>query len=80
MPDGWRMDKLGQAISPLEVVRNGNRTLHAVGAGVEYRDGRGGLAIATLDAPLVAPGEPSLLRLQQPPPGAPGRDAPQSLQ
>jgi hypothetical protein len=60
-PHGWRIDKLGQSISPLEVLRNGNRTLHAAGAGVEYRDKRGGLAIATLDAPLVAPGVPSLL-------------------
>jgi hypothetical protein len=55
------MDKLGQPVSPLEVVKNGNRTLHAVGAGVEYRDRRGGLAIDTLDVPLVAPGAPSLL-------------------
>lgn len=58
---GWRMEKIGQLISPLEVVRNGNRTLHAVGAGIEYRDKQGGLAIDTLDAPLVAPGTPSLL-------------------
>ncbi len=58
---GWRMEKLGQLISPLEVVRNGNRRLHAVGSGVYYEDNRGKLSIETLDAPLVAPGEPSLL-------------------
>ena len=57
----WQMDKLGQTISPLEVVRNGNRKLHAVGSGVSYHDAHGSLSIETLDAPLVAPGQPSLL-------------------
>jgi hypothetical protein len=66
---GWRMEKLGELISPLEVIRNGNRKLHAVGSGVYYHDKRGQLAIETLDAPLVAPGEPSLLDFnnRQPP-------------
>ncbi len=66
---GWTMDKLGKRISPLEVVRDGNRKLHAVGAGVFYQDERGKLDIETLDAPLVAPGEPSLLNFnnRQPP-------------
>ena len=58
---GWTMDKMGQTISPLEVLRNGNRKLHAIGNGVEYRDERGGLALQSLDSPLVAPGEMSLL-------------------
>lgn len=68
-PHGWEMDKLGQSVSPLDVVRNGNRRLHAVGTGVSYRDAHGGLMIETLDAPLVAPGEPALLRFtnRQPP-------------
>jgi len=43
------------------VIRDGNRKLHAVGAGVTYQDARGGLEIGSLDAALVAPGEPSLL-------------------
>jgi len=66
---GWTMDKLGQAVSPLEVIRNGNRKMHAVGKGVSYTDGTGGLAIETFDAALVAPGEPSLLNFnnRQPP-------------
>jgi hypothetical protein len=36
---------------------------------VRYEDRRGALAIDTLDAPLVAPGEPSLLNytVRQPP-------------
>lgn len=68
-PKGWRMDKLGELISPLEVIRNGNRKLHAVGRGVEYHDEEGGLIIETFDAPLVAPGEMSLLNFnnRQPP-------------
>ena len=52
---------MGQAISPLDIVRNGNRHLHAIGRDVRYRDRKGQLAIESLDAPLVAPGEPSLL-------------------
>lgn len=60
-PEGWMMEKLGEFISPFEVIRNGNRKLHAVGKGVEYHDERGGLIIETLDAPLVATGEMSLL-------------------
>jgi hypothetical protein len=57
----WEMDKLGEWVSPLDVIRNGNRKLHAVDSGVYYADGRSRLAIETLDAALVAPGEPSLL-------------------
>jgi len=67
--EGWMMDKLGELISPLEVIRNGNRKLHAVGNGVEYHGEEGGLIIETFDAPLVAPGEMSLLNFnnRQPP-------------
>jgi hypothetical protein len=61
MSKGWTLDKMGQAVSPLDVVRDGNRHLHAVGRGVQYRDDRIGLDIETRDAPLVAPGERSLL-------------------
>ena len=57
----WKLIKLGQAIMPENVIRNGNRSLHAVTPGVVYRDEKGGLSIDTLDAPLVAPGQPSLL-------------------
>ncbi|HEX6385788.1 MAG TPA: DUF5054 domain-containing protein, partial [Anaerolineae bacterium] len=57
----WTMDKMGKHISPLDVVRNGNRKLHAVGRGVFYSDDQRGLIVETLDAPLVAPGKPSLL-------------------
>ncbi|MBI1282670.1 MAG: DUF5054 domain-containing protein [Anaerolineaceae bacterium] len=57
----WTMDKLGSQISPLDVIRNGNRKLHGVETGLTYTDNRGQLTIKTLDAALVAPGEPSLL-------------------
>jgi hypothetical protein len=57
----WEMDKLGERVSPRDVIRNGNQKLHAVNTGVYYADGRHLLAIETLDAALVAPGEPSLL-------------------
>lgn len=66
---GWTMDKLGQTVSPLDVVRDGSRHLHAVGQGVRYREGNIALEIETRDAPLVAPGERSLLNFNncQPP-------------
>ena len=57
-PDQWTMDKLGEPVSPLDVVSRGARTLHAVD-----RVGHpSGIAIDLPDAPLVAPGRPSLLR------------------
>jgi hypothetical protein len=69
LSSGWKMEKLGQLISPLEVIRNGNRKLHALGSGVSYQEERTGLTIETFDAPLVAPGERSLLNFnnRQPP-------------
>jgi len=58
---GWKLKKLGQEISPFNVIRNGNRKLHAVMPGVAYRDEQAGFVIDSLDAPLVAPGRRSLL-------------------
>ena len=68
-PAGWALDKMGEYISPLEVVPNGNRKLHAVGAGVRYHGDDGEMEIESMDAPLVAPGERSLLDFnnRQPP-------------
>src|SRR5579859_780755 len=57
----WSMDKIGTQISPLEVVSHGNRTLHAVDWGISYQDQYGAFLLETLDAPLIAPGSPSLL-------------------
>jgi hypothetical protein len=57
----WRLDKLGEPIDPLDVVRDGNRKLHAVGVGAAAEVGVRTFVLETLDAPLIAPGEPSLL-------------------
>lgn len=57
----WSMDKLGRTISPLEVVRNGNKHLHAVGRDIDLVYSENRLRITPLDSPLVAPGVPSLL-------------------
>jgi hypothetical protein len=71
-PERWRFDKLGQAVSPLDVVRRGGRVLHAVGEGMAYDGPDGPLHIATLDAPLVAPGRPRLLDADPPVPDLAG--------
>ena len=60
-PDGWLMEKIDRMISPLEVVSTGGRNLHGINRGAFYRDERGSLALETLDAGVVAPGEPKLL-------------------
>ena len=60
VPDAqaWTMVKLGEEVSPLDVVSRGARTLHAVESVVHPS----GLRMDLIDAPLVAPGSPSLLR------------------
>lgn len=60
-PNGWQLEKVNQPISPLDVIENGNRHLHAVTKDVNYRDEKGSFTLETLDAPLVAPGQRSLL-------------------
>ncbi len=60
-PRNWRMDKLGEWISPYEVIHDGNRHLHAVNRGVNYEERGSLLSIQPVDSSLVAPGEPSLL-------------------
>jgi hypothetical protein len=63
LPGGaeWKIEKLGKLISPLSVVENGNRHLHAAGKFVELIHPNGSLKIIPLDSPLVAPGQPSPL-------------------
>jgi hypothetical protein len=58
----WHIEKMGEWIDPLDVVRHGNRTLHAASRGARYGDEDGGLMIDTPDAPLIAPGLPALLQ------------------
>ncbi len=57
----WFIEKLGREISPLEVVENGNRHLHASGRYVVCRAPTREITISALDSPLVAPGARSLL-------------------
>jgi hypothetical protein len=55
------LDKMGSAISPYDVIKNGNRRMHAVDSGLTLGDRRDTLTIETLDAPLVLLGELDLL-------------------
>lgn len=64
-PNLWTMDKLGLSVSPLRVVKGGNRNLHAIGSGVHYEGADGFASIETLDAALVAPGGGRLLQFDQ---------------
>lgn len=64
-PNSWQMDKLGHTISPLKVVKGGNRNLHALGQGVYYEGADGNAAIETLDAALAAPAQKRLLQFDQ---------------
>ena len=59
--NAWILDKMDRPVSPLDVIRNGNRHLHAVTKYVRYRDAGGSFTLETMDAPLVAPGQRSLL-------------------
>jgi hypothetical protein len=61
-PHQWTMEKLGAHISPLFVVKDGNRNMHGVESGLRYEGPEGSMTIETLDAPIVCPGEPRLLR------------------
>jgi hypothetical protein len=57
-PSAWRFEKMGRWIDPQDVVSRGARSLHAVDQRVICGDE---FELKTLDAPLVAPGKPSLL-------------------
>ncbi|MBO9128135.1 DUF5054 domain-containing protein [Bacillus sp. 165] len=61
-PNMWKMDKLGERLSPLEVVKNGNRNLHCVDKGLYYAGAEAEAVIETKDSPLVSPGEKRLLQ------------------
>ncbi|GAA1980381.1 DUF5054 domain-containing protein [Microbacterium pumilum] len=56
----WRLGKLGTAVDPQAVVRNGNRRLHAVSEITHTAERR--FSLRPLDAALVAVGQPALLR------------------
>ncbi|MFH8476260.1 DUF5054 domain-containing protein [Streptomyces sp. NPDC018000] len=59
-PGSWTVGKLGSRIDPRAVVRNGNRSLHAVTD--VTRTAKDFFSLHPLDTPLVAIGRPRLLR------------------
>jgi hypothetical protein len=58
-PNGWMLEKVDHLVSPFDVVRGGNRQMHAVSRALHYQDAQGSFSIETLDAPVVALGEMS---------------------
>lgn len=58
---GWELDKVDQPVSPLDVVRGGARSMHAVTNTLRYKDDRGSFQLSTLDAPAIAVGQRSPL-------------------
>ena len=65
--NGWTLEKVNKPVSPMEVVPNGSRHLHAVTKNVWYRDAKGSFTLETLDAPLVAPGRRALIEFDNNP-------------
>ncbi len=57
----WTLVKMGEPVSPRDVVRHGNRVLHSVDDRVECVDGTRALSIRTLDTPFVAAGHRRVL-------------------
>ncbi len=56
---GWMLGKVDRPVSPFDVVRGGNRQMHALSKGIHYKGAQGSFAIETLDAPVAALGERS---------------------
>jgi hypothetical protein len=67
-PNGWTFEKSGELVSPLDVVRSGNRHMHALSKGFGYKDKSGTFLVDTLDAPLVTLGLKSPLCFSNDPP------------
>ncbi|HWF47924.1 MAG TPA: hypothetical protein VG168_13015, partial [Bryobacteraceae bacterium] len=55
----WVLEKVDRPVSPFDVVRGGNRHMHALSNGLTYKDAQGTFSIQTLDAPVIALGERS---------------------
>ena len=51
------LDKMGQKVNPADVVKGGNRQMHAIDEYVDIYTSRGGVRIISLDAPLVSIGQ-----------------------
>jgi hypothetical protein len=65
---GWALEKTGESISPFDVVVSGNRHMHCLSRGFEWKSGTDHFAVETLDAPVVSLGErtPLLFSNDQP--------------
>jgi len=57
--DGWKMDKLGLDVDPLDVILNGSQHQHGVWDGITYTDKWGEMWIQSLDAGIVSPDIPT---------------------
>jgi hypothetical protein len=57
----WMMDKSGQNVDPTDVVKDGGRKLHGIQKGVWTESKKNKITIESLDAPLVSPGNRTLL-------------------
>lgn len=55
----WTLTKVDREVSPFDVVRGGNRHMHAITDQIRYRDTQGSFSVETLDAPVVVLGEQS---------------------
>jgi hypothetical protein len=56
---------MGLSLSPQRVVKNGNRTLHAVESGLLFTSEKYQIQLLTRDAPLVSIGKPRILDFDQ---------------
>lgn len=61
-PNRWMLEKLGQQISPLNVVKGGNRKQHCADA-LQYSGAEGSVEIKSLHAPLVSVGGRNLYEM-----------------
>jgi len=66
--DDITLHKSGESISPKEIVKNGNRHMHAVTNGFTFKDGENNLTVEPLDAPVIALGERTPLGFSNDPP------------
>ena len=53
-PQNWQVHKLGEWLSPLDVVAQGGSMMHGVDSGVRCKEDGGSLVIESLDAAVVA--------------------------
>lgn len=69
---GWFLDKVGERISPFEVLPGGGRHMHAVSRGFGFDGPEGSFFVETIDAPVVALGGKSPLNFSMSQPNLSG--------